>query len=114
MRRAGKVNKRHEVPSVDEILEWLKSLNPLKCYLTNQEVDQKDVEFDHVRSVSRGGSFDLSNIKPVSREANMMKADMTLKEYNSLMKLIRSWSKEGQRRFLSRLRMGRLPFRRKR
>jgi len=109
-RRAKKVGKEAQVPSSEEILEFLKSQHPFTCYLTNKDLKDSKTEFDHVRGVSRGGDFGLRNVKPVSREANQMKADMLLSEYKSLMKLISHWSQDGRDRLLRRLRMSRVTF----
>ena len=55
-----------------------------ECYLTGRKLcweKTKDLHFDHIKPVSRGGSGRLSNLGLLCPEANYSKRDRTVKEH---------------------------------
>lgn len=84
------------IPTSQEIYIWLKSQYPFVCFYTGQEVADKDVGIDHKLPLSRGGTYDFSNLVVTSKTINAAKGSMTLDEFQSLIKLISSWEDKGK------------------
>jgi hypothetical protein len=101
-----------DVPTREEIQDWLISKEPFKCYLTDISLNKGDIELDHKEVTSKGGSFKLFNIGITSKFYNSAKGDMAEKEFLSLLKLIKTWPDKGQS-LLKRLRSSNNMFRRK-
>jgi hypothetical protein len=60
-----------------------------KCYLTGRDLNISDTSSfspDHIVSIAKGGTSDLSNLGFVCREANMAKSDLSLDDFIQLCK----------------------------
>jgi hypothetical protein len=98
LRRAKKLAiDTKNIPSKEEIMSIL--IHPLICYLSLSQIPKDVVELDHKNPVSRGGSFDISNIGITSRYYNQIKGDLTEKEFRSLLKIVSKWEDKGKSLF---------------
>lgn len=88
-----------DVPSRQEIQDWLESGIPYRCYLTNDFLNKTTLQADHMEPVSRGGSFKLENIGLTSKRYNQVKGEMTVPEFKDLMQLVKSWEDKGESLF---------------
>jgi 5-methylcytosine-specific restriction endonuclease McrA len=50
------------------------------CYLTGRPLLQTDCSVDHVIPLSKGGTHDFDNLKLCVKNANYLKADLTIDE----------------------------------
>lgn len=106
MVRAKKLGMdRSEIPTAEEIKEWLLAQRPLTCYYTGVEVSLWDMHIDHKIPLKRGGRNCLSNLCVTDSKANSAKGAMTEKEFKELLRVISAWE-DGGTYLLSRLRMG--------
>lgn len=64
--------------------------NP-KCYLTGININlynSSEYHFDHIIPRSKGGNNNLENLGLATKNANMAKGEMTLKEFKELCKMV--------------------------
>ena len=59
--RAKKYEKREEVPTRQEIEDWLRSFKEFRCAFSGELIEDLDFQIDHNIPISRGGSFSLDN-----------------------------------------------------
>lgn len=63
------------------------------CAYCGRKITFKDMDVDHIKPKSRGGSSELSNLNPSCRQCNRMKAALTIegfrKEIASQIKIIK-------------------------
>lgn len=85
---------QNEVPTTDEITEWLKSID-FTCYFTKVKLDKLIMQYDHLHPINRGGSFALSNVATVTPEINQIKGTMSEAEFHELYQLIQGWKDGG-------------------
>lgn len=90
------------LPTAKEIRDWLLNQQPWKCHYTGEEISFETLGLDHKVPISRGGTYDLSNLVITSKKINGAKGGMTDKEFRQLLKLISKWEDKGQA-ILSRL-----------
>ena len=62
----------------------------VKCYLTGKEIDimTDNYQLDHKVPIAKGGTNEISNMRPVLPYANLSKSDMTVEEYLDLCKTV--------------------------
>lgn len=62
----------------------------VKCYLTGKEIDimTDNYQLDHKIPIAKGGTNEISNMRPVLPYANLSKSDMTIEEYLNLCKTV--------------------------
>lgn len=62
----------------------------VKCYLTGKEIDimTDNYQLDHKIPIAKGGTNEISNMRPVLPYANLSKSDMTVEEYLDLCKTV--------------------------
>lgn len=62
----------------------------VKCYLTGKEIDimTDNYQLDHKVPIAKGGTNEISNMRPVLPYANLSKSDMTIEEYLDLCKTV--------------------------
>lgn len=62
----------------------------VKCYLTGKEIDitKDNYQLDHKVPIAKGGTNEISNMRPVLPYANASKTDMTVEEYLNLCKIV--------------------------
>lgn len=106
MRRARERGMdRSEIPTAEEVKNWLNSQKPLTCYYSGVSVGLFRCHIDHKIPLGRGGSNSLDNLCVCDAKINSAKGAMTEQEFKSLYKLISTWEDKGDY-LLSRLRMG--------
>ena len=81
-------NKGKEVPNPAKIFHleniYKKFGKDIKCYLTGRPLswdNTKEIHFDHLKPVARGGSSSIRNLGLLCKEANLAKRDKTVKEH---------------------------------
>ena len=70
--------------TTDELVEF--ALNNQYCYLTGKPIDlysKSSYHLDHIVPLDKGGTNTLDNLGLASKEANIAKQDMTVKEFLS-------------------------------
>lgn len=69
--------------TAEELLAHWKSvdIDPLTCILTGEALTPQTRSIDHATPISRGGSHTVSNLIPVSFDANLAKGTRTLLEF---------------------------------
>lgn len=82
-RRAVKAGNPAEWITAEDMLTFWseKGIDPLTCALTGAALTPQTRGIDHATPISRGGSHQLSNLIPVSFEANTAKGTRTLLEF---------------------------------
>lgn len=88
-----------DVPSRQDIEDWLDSGIPYRCYITDEFLDKKTLQADHRDPISRGGSFKLENVGLTSKRLNQIKGEMTVPELKQLMNLVKGWDDKGDSLF---------------
>ena len=88
-----------EVPTREEIQNWLEAQMPVKCYFTGGFISTETVELDHKIPLVRGGKLHLENVGITSRWYNNIKGQMTEKEFRQLLKVVGKWEDKGEALF---------------
>lgn len=91
------------VPSTTEIAAWIDAQRPWYCYFSGEKLNAKNMGFDHLIPLNRGGHAGLDNVRMCSRLVNSAKGIMTEQEFSSLLSLMSTWEDKGKS-LLGRLR----------
>lgn len=102
-----------DVPTRQEIQDWLEAQVPYKCYLTQDTLDKNTLQADHMEPLSRGGSFRLDNIGLTSKRFNQVKGEMSVPEFLQLLEITKRWEDKGDSLF-RRLMAGTFIYKRRR
>jgi len=99
-RRSG--TNPEEVPTPDELYKWLTN-RKLVCYYTGEPVILGDMQIDHKKPRSRGGSDSTRNLCITSSGINRAKGNFTDKEFLELLTLADTWEPLAKETLLKRL-----------
>lgn len=89
--RYGYSRKEKEKYYFDWMLLYEKFGKNPRCYLTGVKIDLLDptsYSLDHIIPRSKGGTCSIDNCGLISREANMLKHNLTIKELEVLMRKV--------------------------
>jgi 5-methylcytosine-specific restriction endonuclease McrA len=76
------------------------------CPYCGSRLSPENFNCDHQDATSRGGSFDLHNVRILCRPCNQAKGALSASEFEALLALMASWPVEARRDVLVRLRRG--------
>ena len=88
-------SKLESLPTIDEVQQYLETVDLTKDYLTGERIPTGKYELDHKVPLARNGSLALDNIGPCTKRNNKMKGELTESEYLSLRQTMASWPIEG-------------------
>lgn len=94
--RSKKYNKRDEVPTRQEIEDWLRSFKEFRCAWTGELIENLEFQVDHNIPISRDGTFRLDNCLIMTKKSNMIKGSLTLEELNMLKESLKDWPDKGE------------------
>jgi 5-methylcytosine-specific restriction endonuclease McrA len=108
------------VPMPKEIEAWLLTYESmletyrkrlyLSCAYTNERVSIANLEIDHRRPISRGGSFGVENLAITTAQNNQRKGNLTADEFLKLLDFLNTLETEAKKDLLARLRSGGMRF----
>lgn len=76
------------------------------CAYSGNLIVAENFVVDHARPISRGGSFDLSNLVLCTEKENLRKANMTAEEYRKFRQFVLSFPSEVTESIFRRLEVG--------
>lgn len=103
-RWASKSNPPLLIPPITDVEAWLQRQPPICCYC-GSPITYKNLSIDHSQPLSRGGSFDLANLRVCCLKCNRSKGAMTEIEFIQLQQLVATWE-DGGKDLFARLRRG--------
>jgi hypothetical protein len=82
--------KRRQLSSEEQVILKNKQTEKglLKCFISGQIISEDDeIQFDHIKPISKGGTNELNNFAVVLKEFNQRKSDLSLYQIRDNLKL---------------------------
>lgn len=103
-----------EIPSAKQLEHWLLDKmdlsNPSKpmfyCAYTSDKIKLCELEIDHVKPLSLGGSLGFDNLCVTSKRINGVKGDMTSTDFFKLLECLEKMTEHSKKSVMSRLYAG--------
>lgn len=105
VRRAASLGVKEIPYTLEELREWLKPWVNKQCRC-GQKLTLKKLAVDHDVPVSRGGNWQLYNLRPMCSACNYRKGKLTGAEWVRLQDVLAEFSDEGRADIYRRLTIG--------